>query len=204
MKVVMLKKMDQTGFTLIEIIIAMAIASALGSIVFTGQQAIRGQAQFSDGVERMKNNLTGIMNEANTTVITKAGGGAGRNLTGEQAVGKLVMFQAGSSTMRVWTLVADANFLTLRTEDEYTIQTPWNVRVDGLGSDQYIAFLRDPGDGLLQIYAPPSGRFDATRPSSYSPAAAQATATISLTDDDGHYGSIIVEAARNSIRRNIR
>ncbi|HSX48151.1 MAG TPA: prepilin-type N-terminal cleavage/methylation domain-containing protein [Candidatus Nanoarchaeia archaeon] len=62
----MLNEKSQSGFTLIEIMLTMAIAALLAATAFAGQGSFRARAQFLDAVERARNDLVNYENQATT------------------------------------------------------------------------------------------------------------------------------------------
>jgi prepilin-type N-terminal cleavage/methylation domain-containing protein len=193
-------QMSEAGFTLIEIILVVTISAALGAMVLSGQRQVRQRAQFSDGVEKIKNSLVGVKNEANTTVNS-----AGGNDTDRIVIGKLARFTDNSSQIEVGTLVARCTNPTcseinptLNQQDTYTITVPWGVTFDDPPSTvNVIAFIRSPLDGELTVYTPQKSdnvldagiyRRDSTT--------ARQRATLRFDDPNGYGASIFVNAAR--------
>lgn len=100
----------QSGFTLVEITLVMAVTALLIVGFITGQGALRRNTAFTTAVDQVKNQLTTLQNEANQSVsyrsdTTNAGKTSGTNW------GTLVEFDATvqPETMKSWTLVQDEN-----------------------------------------------------------------------------------------------
>lgn len=64
-----LGKLNARGFTLVEVIIVLAISGMMVSVVFVGQRDIRDQAAFTDAVLRFKN----VVQSVETKAVTSAG-----------------------------------------------------------------------------------------------------------------------------------
>jgi prepilin-type N-terminal cleavage/methylation domain-containing protein len=69
-------KNDQAGFTLIELILVMAISSSLLMIAFVGQGQLRAQAQFDSAVNKIVSSVAAAHTEA-ASAINLAGTGDG-------------------------------------------------------------------------------------------------------------------------------
>jgi prepilin-type N-terminal cleavage/methylation domain-containing protein len=69
-------KNNQAGFTLIEIMLVMAISAMLAVLAFAGQQGLRSQAQFDADVNKLVSTLADAHNEA-TAAVNVAGRGDG-------------------------------------------------------------------------------------------------------------------------------
>jgi prepilin-type N-terminal cleavage/methylation domain-containing protein len=67
---------NQAGFTLIELMLVMAISAALVVLVFAGQRGLRSQAQFDADVNKLVSTLADAHNES-TAAINLAGPGDG-------------------------------------------------------------------------------------------------------------------------------
>lgn len=163
-------KRNHAGFTLIEVIISLAIAATLIPIVIAGQRQIRERAQFLDSIERVDQAIRNVKNEANTTVNTS---GNGTN-TNSLVVGKMMQFQLNSSTINVWTIRCLVTApqsgqigcdqpevysfdTTFPSTPAYSISIPWNAKfVDPLnetsGNGRYVIFLKNSVNGDLSGY----------------------------------------------------
>ena len=69
-------KLKQTGFTLIEVILVMAISSSLLLVAFVGQGQLRAQAQFDAAVNKLISSIADAHNEA-TSGVNVVGTGDG-------------------------------------------------------------------------------------------------------------------------------
>jgi prepilin-type N-terminal cleavage/methylation domain-containing protein len=73
---VLMDKKYQAGFTLVELILAVAISSALVMIAFTGQRELRARAQFDAAIENVVSSIATAHTQA-TAGINVAGPGDG-------------------------------------------------------------------------------------------------------------------------------
>jgi prepilin-type N-terminal cleavage/methylation domain-containing protein len=206
----MLKRLGQSGVTLIEVIIAITIASAMIPIILTGQREIRSRAQFSDGVERLRNNLVQIKNEANTTVSnSQTSTGTTINTV---VAGRLVDLNnvAGALRLRVTPLLlhedrpdTQPDKLTLDVAAAKNIDIPWQVSIDAsqTATPSYLVFLRNDDNGLLQTFFPPIG--SATRFSAYATVPGSVL-DLHLRDPDGHTAVVSIDQQFGSVTRTIQ
>ncbi len=63
-----MKISSRSGFTIIEVMLVLAISGSLLAIGFVGRGRIREQTQFTDGVERLASSLKRFQSEATSTV----------------------------------------------------------------------------------------------------------------------------------------
>ena len=158
---------EQAGFTLIEIIIAMAISSSLAVIALMGFSAMRSQVQFSDAVERLRERTVQTRTEANSSVQLASGDQP--NLI---AFGRIMTFTPGSGIVKIQTLrtsstesPTDLQAVNLTADNAFDYTIPWGLTYQG-GKDaggyttkkRQVAFIRSPRDGSLHsIVSPPNG-----------------------------------------------
>lgn len=71
----------QHGVTLVEVMLTLAISSLLITSVLAGRNSVRSQAQFSDGMERIKETILSTKSEANTGNNTNGRGNNAQYLT---------------------------------------------------------------------------------------------------------------------------
>ena len=87
----------QRGISLVEVVLTLGISSLLLATVMTGRNSIRSQAQFSDGMERIKEQILATKSNANTG-NNKLGTGAS---SAYLLLGESLRFRtASSSTMQ--------------------------------------------------------------------------------------------------------
>jgi prepilin-type N-terminal cleavage/methylation domain-containing protein len=202
MNVLMLKTNRQGGFTLIEIMLAMAVSAGLLSIVFVGQRQIREQAQFSDSVERQVATLVSVKNEANNTLNALGAG----NIPTEEIYGLAATYMPGSSIVTVDTLVASVdkdtgNYTsnTLARRDSYTVSMPYGSRYDASSPSKVVVFAKAHISGQLLGYSmTPANYTDLTA----YPGSAQPGFNIHLVNyNASHSADVTVDPATLSITR---
>lgn len=93
---------EQKGFTLIEIVLVMAISGMLFVIALAGQRDLRDRAQFDASINQIVSNISDARNEALANVNLDGTGDGSVNVAGCPSVPKVTVF-AGTS----WT--ADNN-----------------------------------------------------------------------------------------------
>jgi prepilin-type N-terminal cleavage/methylation domain-containing protein len=193
---------DQAGFTLIELIIVMAISSLLGAAVLSGFSVLRSQAQFSDAIERLKETVLIKRTEALST-IKLSGGDDAANIT----FGRLLTFTPGSSSVTVQTLYTANNEAPAANQPVYTLPSEdgdttiaWGVRYSDASTRQ-VAFVRSSVDGALQTaVSPPGGWAGPTyRYGDFAPNGA--AANLNFTDSFGRQAYLTIDPAKNSVTR---
>ncbi len=208
----MARNQSQAGFTLIELVLALTISAALIPIVLNGQREIRSRAQFSDGVERLRNDLVNIKNEANTTVSTRqiAPGTDSRYAVAGKVV---ILDNTGSSgalrlTIRTLRFDESVSPLQLSFDPDPTATTtqdiPWGVRIDPavpVPLPQIVVYLRNDDTGHLQTYFPASIVATTTYASYVQAGVAK---TINLIDPDNHKGTVVVDPIFGNVTRTIQ
>lgn len=158
------------GFTLIEVILVLAISSLLALILFNSYGDINRRTQFHDGIERIVTQLETTRNEANSTINANANSGDDASKVNfSRVVNFFANPVSGVSQMRVFKLSAD------NTEGQ-----PTNVQlnVDATGAEggpevtdlkwgikylpppppsgsthNYIVFARNLGDGKINTFS---------------------------------------------------
>jgi len=93
----------QSGFTLIEIIMTMAISAGLAVVALAGFSAMRAQTQFSDAVERLREATVQRRTETNSAVQFTSGDDAS-----QIAFGRIMTFTPGSGIVQIQTLVTSS------------------------------------------------------------------------------------------------
>jgi prepilin-type N-terminal cleavage/methylation domain-containing protein len=216
----MLTDTAQSGFTLVEVILALAISALLASIISLGQSGVRSQVQFSDTIDHIRNDLTAARNQATTTVSTKPGG-AGLDST-HTIFGKLVTFEPcppGTVVVcekyTVTTVTADsAGVLDYGSiaSDGYTVDLAWNVKYDGYKSTPaqpsytntktYVLFARSQSNGRAQLYFnnDPAAFPNISNYASSTPTNAFDIHFHDLTD---HTASVILDPTTGNVSRTI-
>jgi prepilin-type N-terminal cleavage/methylation domain-containing protein len=190
----------QAGFTLIEIILVMVISSMLAIIALTGFSALRGQAQFSDSIERLKEKVVSLRQEALST-IKLSGGADATHVT----FGRLLTFTPGSSTVQVQTLetannpapVAGQAVVTVPAEDT-SFAVAWGVTFTGPRVTQ-VAFVRSTVDGALQTAVSTAWVPGSYKYSDFAPNGAPAN--LNFRDPTGRTAFLTVTPANDGVTR---
>lgn len=154
----------QFGFTLIEIIITMAISGGLAVIALMGFSSMRAQTQFSDAVERLRESTVQRRTEANSSVQLTNG-----DTVGTIAFGRIMTFTPGSGVVKIETLITDSSespipgqAVTSTGSNAFDYNIAWGVVFnkglgDAPGLKRQVAFIRSPRDGSLHTAVSPAG-----------------------------------------------
>lgn len=149
---------SQHGFTLVEVVIALAITAALIMGVIAAQGGLRQESSFNTSIDRIQNSLVRVQNEAFSGVKT---GTAGVGKSDTVIFGKLVQFNDAAGEkgkMKVYTLIGDAEDpdALLQACDEEVIDLPNQLEFGGTAAGaparQAIIFTRESG----AVFASPS------------------------------------------------
>lgn len=131
----------QHGVSLVEVVLTLAISSLLITTVLAGRNSIRSTAQFSDGMERIKETILSTKSQANTGNNTTGNGTA--QIAGVTNKTYLLMGQSLLFNTAAATTMQDANVLcygqdllcggTLTSEikSQRNSATPWNIKYQG-------------------------------------------------------------------------
>jgi prepilin-type N-terminal cleavage/methylation domain-containing protein len=218
----------QAGFTFIELVVVMAITGLMITGVLMGQTGSRTKTAFTAAVDAVKNQVTGLQNEATQSVIDPVGAAnrpRGYGNSGYEVYGKLAVFDGDApGQISVYTLVWDESHPSygLATCDPTTIPLRSGLQyhpVGGVaGTRQALIFTRHPE----YIYtapsnfsltptpeAPPTGGGNVgnspkniLNPANYTTANGYtATITISLQDSEGQSAKLTVNPVGNGIER---
>ena len=201
----MLGNKSQSGFTLIEVTLTMAISAMLLVIIFVGQAGIRARAEFAGGIDGLRNDLTGIRNDANTTVDTASG--ASGQQTGYVVFGKVATFSPATPTSYTVQTVRYNNSQTggtlngaLSYVDTQTKQFPWGIKYTNTKTSD-ILFVRGPSDGQLRVYIVPT-LAPSANVSDYS-GIAITPASLGFVDPRGNTATVTVDPGSGNITRTI-
>lgn len=208
----------QRGVTLVEVMLTLAISALLISTILAGRNSIRSQAQFSDGMERIKETILSVKSEANTSNNTnpgakgtaQIGSGASRYLN----IGRSIRFTPNSSNVdSIALLCYAATDLTCTDQvnpDSATakkISLPWGITykdyvADGVtGSTITIIFARDDKTGEFAGYWY-AGTI-ANRDSKNTILAKSTPVTLNFESPDGRKATITVNPATGTVTRTI-
>jgi prepilin-type N-terminal cleavage/methylation domain-containing protein len=144
------------GFTLIETSIVLALTLGFAVLAIGFFSGLRSQAQFSDSIDSLKNDILARRQEALATI--KVSGGTDASAI---SVGRLLTFTPGSTTVQVSALetkntdgaVPDPAQLVTAvrpSSDTFDINIPWNASYQSTCAKAvYVIFMRKPSDGAL-------------------------------------------------------
>lgn len=145
---------NRRGFTLLETTLVLALTVGSGLLVIGFFSGLRSQAQFSDAVDTVKNELLARRQETLTTI--KTAGGVQKTYI---SIGRLLTFTPGSSKVKVGSLfMNDEGSSTVRVEpssgstfvDTSDITIPWGtVYPAACPRTLLVAFIRNPANGSL-------------------------------------------------------
>lgn len=199
-------KHKQSGMTVVEIAVALAISGLLSGVVLAGQIQLRARARFSDAVETLKNDLAKVQNEAVTTVQEA---GTGSNPQYYIFFAKRVMFTNNSNLITVDTLLYDpvSNSIVAGSKDPHNLFLPYNTKYLTAGSTgNEILYVRWPSNGNLYTFTPPTG-FSSNDHNfaSYDlyNASLRASRTFQFSDSDtpAHTATVTANGATDTITR---
>ena len=188
---VMVKRWRQSGFTLIEVTLTLAISGLLILIAIVGQVQLRRRAQFSDAVERVKSNLNITRSEANTTVNCRTGAvckvNNGTDPTRE-ILGRELIFDPTKNYIQVYSLLRPTSGLSYVATDSRQMPYAWGLQfqnsiIGGVAAANpaVLVFWRQPSDGRLIASA-----------MSCSDAACTTNPALSLASYPGVSGSLVL------------
>ncbi len=208
---------DAGGFTLIELVITLAISATLGATVLFGFANTRSRAQFGDAIEEISSSILQRRSEADGTIQTTATAGANyRTVT----IGRLMIFghYGSQTTMQIDSLtmpnpsISASRIVTITNDNASTYTLPWSSVFTKIIPSSYtgyeVAFYRDPVTGTLHTAYSGENGFTTTNTFSYSALTATAASTGTLilpfADSSGQFtGTVVVNPATNTITRKI-
>ncbi|MBP6041892.1 type II secretion system protein [Candidatus Saccharibacteria bacterium] len=211
--------MDNQGFTIIEVVLVLAITGLLMLMTFFGQGSIRTQSQFRDSAEAFRASLESIKDQSTTGV---APGQKGCDNTPSSSVsgtnpkcviyGRVVDFDGGSDIYEVYPVYGDgpgaamAEFNTtapvvnpnyvssLKEEKKLLWGTKFYVTPPDVASR--VGFIRHAGNGELDTYIIPKTSY-LNQVSSYTD---KSKYIINLIGVDCDRAQIIINDPANTIR----
>ncbi len=166
----------QHGVTLVEVMLTLAISTLLIITVLSGRNSIRSQAQFNDGMERIKESILSVKSEANTGNNTSGRGVAKPTETSTSqylTIGRSIHFNRTTSSNKAdtKTLLCDTNqalgylcgtTVSFPPETVKTIALPWGIKYTGYtvggvsgpasANDLSLIFARDDASGSFTGY----------------------------------------------------
>ena len=161
------KKRHQSGFTIIELMMVVAITSLMFTVAIFGQGAVRGRAQFTDAIESLETELEGAKTEAASGVnVTDYSGGLNNGGSTPNTVlfGAMVVFDPNDSAYKTYILSHgdDQVISTAMVEQVDEKTTRWGVEFRGVRNFTYdlaspaqvrttcLIFYRDLATGSLK------------------------------------------------------
>lgn len=214
---------NQTGFTLVEVMIVLAVSSLLASSVLVWQGSVNEHAKYSDAME----DVTSRLSEMRGQVYATLNESIGRNCddssssvagTNKDCVvfGKAMQFDAGGPEQ-----ISERTFVASKTgvfdDDivgvneiglmERSHQLKWGIEfVEGELVDtgepvDTIVMVRNFNNGDLETYSLDSSD-DLTEMANYVPSARR-PAEFRFTNDKGREATLHVNESSNSIRRSL-
>jgi prepilin-type N-terminal cleavage/methylation domain-containing protein len=213
-------KSNQAGFTLVEVVIALAISSALMVIILVGQRQIRERTAFDASINRLVATTAAVRAEATAGVnIVGNGDGSGAPCPGGNGAYKNVF--AGTS------LVADSqsggtatfrvNYYKAEIDDDKamtgvaciystrTVTMPYAVRVNVTNPlpnlrGRQIMYIRTARGGL-EVCANPSVTADVSNAFGGAACAAP-TGSLTIDDDQGRRAQVQIDGSGMAKRLN--
>lgn len=190
---------NSAGFTLIEITLAMTISSGLAVIALMGFSSLRGQAEFTNAIDGLKEQITLVRTEALTTVNTAAAAGSD---PGHVVLGRILTFTPGSSDIVVKLIVANNTTSPTVTGlvTDRTITVPWIVTFAGARIKQ-VAFIRSALDGSNITAVSPDGGWGGALPTYTNVSTLGGYTQLTFKDPKNRKATLDINPAANSIGR---
>jgi type II secretory pathway pseudopilin PulG len=192
----------QGGYSLIEVTLFLAISSMLAIMAIAGFSNTRGQAQFSDSVERLTQQVLERRQEALSTVKL-SGGTDANNVT----FGRLLTFTPNSSTVQVQTLVTSSNSaptngqaVVVNNAETTSFDMAWGVTYTG-NQPMQVAFTRSTVDGVLQTTAWNGLDNNLTYSDFTPPANVATTFSVNVIDPNSRRAHLVIDPAKNGVTR---
>lgn len=203
------------GFTIIEVILTLSVASLLLLIALLGQGETTRRARFTDSVESLKAQMEAVRDSVNTTVIDESEG-CNRSPVASTPdcikYGKVINFNNESDQFSVQTIIANgpgANNTPINSEtrvvnprvinqDNPQVETTlWGLEpvVDG-GNIPRIAFVRHAGTGKLETHILLAGQQVSSESSYQNP---NTSYTLPLESPEGYRARMVFNEPANSI-----
>jgi len=202
----------QRGISLVEVVLTLGISSLLIATVLTGRNSIRSTAQFSDGVERVKETILSVKSDANTSNNATGTGNAD-----SLVIGRAISFSTATSndaqrTTLLCKATADLSCTSqLVLTDTSTVTIPWKIAYTGytvqgstnlVNRDVTLLFGRTDTNGSFTgaWYA---GTIDAN--TSLSSAFANKTPiTLHFESQDNRYADVLINPVTGAVTRDIK
>lgn len=210
----------QRGVTLVEVTLTLAISTLLIVTVLAGRNSVRSQAQFSDGMERIKESILSTKSEANTGNNSSGSGNSSKYLT----IGRAMRFNtsgvnASNKKTDVLTLLCqsasdflcqDAKPISWEAMAVRSSTFPWGIVYTGYSTtsqpggtaDINLVFTRDDQTGGYGgAWYPAALSKTATTKSALL--ANQSPVTLNFKSPDGRTAKIIVDPASGTVEKEV-
>lgn len=202
----------QRGISLVEVVLTLGISSLLIATVLTGRNSVRSTAQFSDGVERVKETILSVKSDANTS-----NNATGKGNTDSLVIGRSIMFSTTTpnDAQRTTLICVAATDLTCKPQltltDTSTVTIPWKITYTGytvqgssteIKSDVTLVFGRTDTTGSFTgaWYA---GAIDANT-SVDSAFANKTPITLHFKSQDNRYADVLINPVTGTVTRDIK
>lgn len=198
----MSKRWLQSGFTLIELIIVMAIGSILTAMALVGFSTWRMQLQFSDSIDSLKETMTALRTESRANINLQAAAGENPAMV---TFGKLVTFTPNSSMIRVDTLRtantdAPGSGQVVQIVSTETRTIKWGVTYAG-SQPRSVAFTQSLNTARLQTAWRDSWNLGSLQYGQFMPGTS--VSALGFRDPAGRTATVRVDPANNGITRSI-
>jgi hypothetical protein len=214
----------QCGISLVEVVLTLGISSLLLATIMTGRNSVRSNAQFSDGVERIKEQVLAAKSDANTGKNTYGKGTTSLNRAdglGGLLLGASLRFRtAADTTMQTAniicytvssTVLKCGSDLTTQTAIQKTITTPWNIKYTGYttptnsaltAGELTLAFGRDDQTGNFMGAWYPGVIASGTKLTAvFNDPAHQGVVVLHFKSQDGRNATITVNTGTGAVTR---
>jgi len=211
----------QRGISLVEVVLTLGISSLLLATVLSGRNSIRSQAQFSDGMERIKEQILAVKSDANTGKNTDGDGTS--EISGATntylLLGASLRFNTATKTsMQTANIMCYAisstnlvcgSRLTTQIPIKRDMVTPWKIEYLGyttsttssapVTGDLTLAFSRDDNSGsFVGAWYPGVIAQNSLRSEVFL---RQTEVTLHFKSSDGRFADLIVNPATGSVTR---
>lgn len=213
-------KGGQKGFTLIEIVLVLAISGMLFVIAFAGQRELRDRAQFDASVNKIVSSIADARNEAIANVNLDGAGDGSTNVPGCPSTPIVTVFSGTSWTadnrlagtpldMEYWKtdIVGSAGSNSCKFQDQ-SIGMPWSSVT--VTANTRVLFIRNDLGGLTVCKVNSSNNSQADERSSFNARACAAPATaivagtplrLFFNDGVGHTAEVDVDSSGLASRK---
>jgi hypothetical protein len=210
----------------VEVVLALAISTLLIATVLTGRNSVRSQAQFSDGMERIKETILSVKNEANTGNNTIGRGVAKPSPTSPNnylTIGRSIHFTTDSASADRYdtkTLLCNTSAasgyaclgqVSFPPEANNVSSVPWGITYTGYtvnnqpgpveNTHMTLIFVRDDKTGAFKGYWYAG---EVTRGMPQATAFAnQSVVTLNFESPDGRKGTVTVDPVSGVVTRQV-